>query len=308
MICPRCQHTNETESRFCIRCGTPLIPKKESALKKGFIAALKAVCYVFLFFVMQTTVMSFYTIIVTVGKMLSGGMNMDYDILLNEVLNLVYENIHVVMLLTAGLTLLILFLSFHIRRKNPLEEMHLRRVGVVPVLLSLLLGAAFQVVVVVTIAFIPLPAEMIEEMNMNSELLMQGSVVLQFIDIALVTPLLEEVIFRGLAFSRLRRGMRTGLAVTLSAVIFGLAHGTVIAFVYAGLLGAICALLMQRHNDSILTPFFCHMGFNAASFLMQYVPENSLIILAMYFVSLAAALVLSYLLFKKEETAVTFGE
>lgn len=313
MICPNCQHNNENNGRFCIRCGAPLLPvpapKKESPFKKGFIATLKALCYVFLFFVMQTVVTGTYTAIVSFGKLLSAGGNMDYDVLLNEVLDLVYENIHVVMILTAGLTLLILFLSFHIRRKNPLKEMHLRPVGAAPALFSLLLGAAVQVVVVVIISFIPLPQEMIEEMNQNSELLLQGSAALQFIDIAIVTPILEEIIFRGLAFSRLRRGMRTGLAVALSAAIFGAAHGTIVAFVYAGLLGALCALLMLRHNDSILPTILCHAGFNGASFLMQYVPDNSLIILSLFFVSLAAAVVLLYLLFKKKEpVSPSFGD
>lgn len=305
MICPNCLHPNEDGSRFCIRCGSPLSPsapkpKKESSFKKGCIAVLKALCYVFLFFVMQSVVMGFYSAIVSFGKILASGGYMDYETLLGEVLDLVYENIHVVMILAAGLTLLTLFLSFHIRRKNPLEEMHLRPVSAKPALLSLLLGAAAQVVVVVIISFIPLPEEMIEEMNQNGELLMQGPVALQFIDIAVITPILEEVIFRGLAFTRLRRGMRTGLAVVLSAVIFGAAHGTAVAFVYAGLLGVLCALLMRRHNDSILTPICCHAGFNAASFLMQYVPDNGLVILSLFFVSLAAAVVLLYLLFRKK--------
>ena len=316
MICPYCGHQNEEGSRFCMRCGASLVPaaaapppKQDSRFKKGFIATLKALCYVFLFTTMQSVVMGVYSGFVSFEKMLSGGVNVDYEILRNEVLDLVYKNIHTVLLLSAGLTVLVLFISFHIRKKNPLAEIHLAPVGVKPAVLSLLLGAAVQVVIVVIIAFIPLPESMLDQMNQNSELLLQGSVALQFIDIAIVTPILEEIIFRGLSFTRLRRGMRTGLAVTLSAVIFGLAHGTVVAFVYAGLLGALCALLMLRHNDSILTPILCHAGFNATSFLLQYVPDNSLIILALFFISLAASTVLSYLLFKKDTPAEpTFGE
>ncbi len=311
MICPRCQYENESGSHFCIRCGQPLTPKKESAFKKGFIATLKALCYVFLFVVMQSTVISFYTAIVTFGKMLDGTIRSaeSADVYMEQVMDLVFENIHIALILTACLTLLILFLSFHLRRKNPLEEMCIRPVGAVPLLLSLLLGAALQVVVVVTIAFIPLPSNLLDEMNANSEMLLQGSAILQFVDIAVFTPILEEIIFRGLAFSRLHRGMRTALAVILSAAIFGIAHGTLVAIVYASLLGAVCALLMLRHNRSILTSILCHAGFNATSFLMQYVPDNSLVILALYFVALAATVVLSYLLFKKKEAVPpTFGE
>lgn len=315
MICPNCQHNNEEGSRFCMRCGASLVPpaapapKQDSPFKKGFIAALKALCYVFLFTTVQSVVIGFYSAFVSFGKILSGGVSADYDVLINEVLDLIYANLHTVLLLSAGLTILMLFLGFHLRRKNPFAEIHLRGVGVKPAVLSLLFGMSLQVVVVVIVAFIPLPESVIEQLYESSEISSQGAVALQLIDVAVVTPILEEIIFRGLAFTRLRRGMRTGLAIALSAVIFGLVHGNIVAFVYAGMLGAVCALLMQRHNDSILTPILCHAGFNAASFLMQFVPDNTLVILALFFVALAAATVLAYLLFKKDTPAEpTFGE
>ena len=60
--------------------------------------------------------------------------------------------------------------------------------------------------------------------------------------------------------------MSTALAVILSALIFGIAHGTWIAFVYASVLGVLMALLMLKYRTLAASIAF-HMVFNAASYL-----------------------------------------
>ena len=58
-----------------------------------------------------------------------------------------------------------------------------------------------------------------------------------FIVIGVVSPIVEEVVFRGLVAKRIQDYLGTAWAVALSAVIFGAYHGNVMQFVYAGLLG-----------------------------------------------------------------------
>ena len=130
-------------------------------------------------------------------------------------------------------------------------------------------------------------------------LLSGGNPVIQFLNVAIMTPFIEEMIFRGLIFTRLSRGMRQGTAILLSALFFGMAHGHVVGFIYATLLGVIFAFLMKKHRDSILAPFLCHMGFNGTSFLITLLPDNTLLILAVYLIGIAAALLLGYFLFRK---------
>ena len=42
----------------------------------------------------------------------------------------------------------------------------------------------------------------------DADFLYGGPIVFEFINIAVFTPLMEEIVFRGLIFTRLRRGMR----------------------------------------------------------------------------------------------------
>lgn len=307
MLCPRCQFENYEGASFCTRCGAPLMPKKPSAVKKSLAAFGRALCYFFLFFGVQIAVIfayEFAVILPNVTSYIEGGSfdtERYYSDMMELVMTQMTEHVHGILILSALLTILILFLSFHLRRKNPFTEMHIAPISPKVAILSLLFGGALQVAVAVVMSFIPIPQDLIESFSQSSEMLMGGSLVLRILNVVILTPILEELIFRGLVFTRLSRGMKTGWAILLSAVIFGWAHGHIISFVYAGLLGFILVLLMRRHNNSVLAPIFCHMGFNGTSYLLSGIEEITLPVIALFFLCLAAAVLLGYMLLRPAE-------
>ena len=73
-----------------------------------------------------------------------------------------------------------------------------------------------------------------------------SSMGLELLGSAVVTPLLEELLYRGVIYGRLRRMMKLVPAVLISAVIFGAVHFNVVQFVYAFLLGIVLALCMEK--------------------------------------------------------------
>jgi len=304
MLCPRCQFENYEGAQFCTRCGAPLTQKKTSPRRKGLAACLRALCYYMLFLGVQFAVIFAYEMAVMLPHAVSYiqgdlfDMESYYRDMMELVITEITEHLHIIMILSVLLTVLILFLSFHLRRKNPLAEMHIAPVPVKTCILALLFGGALQVAVAMILSLIPLPQDLIESYSQNSEMLTGGPIALQIVNVVLLTPVLEELIFRGLVFTRLSRGMRTGWAIALSAVIFGWAHGHIISFVYAGLLGVILVLLMRRHNNSVLAPIFCHMGFNGTSYLLSGIEEITLPVIALFFLCLAAAVLLGYVLLR----------
>jgi membrane protease YdiL (CAAX protease family) len=88
--------------------------------------------------------------------------------------------------------------------------------------------------------------------------------VLAFVATALVAPVVEEVLFRGLIFTRLRRVMPGWAAVVLSAAVFGACHGEFVWFCYAFFLGVIFALLTEK-TGSILPSMVMHLVFNTTN-------------------------------------------
>ncbi len=296
MICPYCRFDNSDGARFCTRCGAPL----PSPRRVAFLAFMKAFFYYALFHIVQVTVLCVYAFFAIFPQMMNGLLPMeDPEAFTEAVLGIFVENIHPLLILSGLLTILILCLSFRMRKKNPVTEMHLSPVAPVTGVLSVLFGIALQAVVVITISLLPLSPELLADFTANSAILEGGNPIVQFLSVAIVTPLIEEMIFRGLVFTRMSQGMRISAAVALSALVFGWAHGHIIGFIYATFLGVIFALLMRRHGNSFLAPFLCHAGFNGASFLMAIVPDNTLVILMIYFVAIAAALLLGYLLLRK---------
>lgn len=103
-----------------------------------------------------------------------------------------------------------------------------------------------------------------------SEALYSPPLLLQIIAIGLVIPVVEELIFRGLGFARLRDICGFWPAALVSALIFGLYHGNVVQFVYAGFLGlALCWVYEQ--TGSFLAPVVFHQAANLVSVLFTSV-------------------------------------
>lgn len=83
-----------------------------------------------------------------------------------------------------------------------------------------------------------------------------------FVAIALVTPLWEELFFRGFLFGSVRARWGTGLAIAISAVLFAVAHGIPIVLPYMFTLGIILAALRIFHGN-LWGPLALHVFINS---------------------------------------------
>ncbi len=83
----------------------------------------------------------------------------------------------------------------------------------------------------------------------------------------IVAPVTEEVIFRAGLFRYLRTRIPRPLAVVLPALLFGVLHGSLAAFVPLVLLGIIFALAYER-TGRISVPIVAHALFNLNTILM----------------------------------------
>lgn len=78
-------------------------------------------------------------------------------------------------------------------------------------------------------------------------------------------PIAEELIFRGILFSSLKRtGLGAGLAIVLSGLIFGLWHGNFVQAVYASLGGMVFAYVFYK-TDSLGLVILIHIINNSLS-------------------------------------------
>ena len=94
-------------------------------------------------------------------------------------------------------------------------------------------------------------------------------VVLTILESAILTPLVEEIIFRGYMLNRLLRRWPELPALIVTTLVFALMHGTSLWMVYAFAMGWIIGWLSIREGN-IFYGIFLHAGFNMPSVVQWF--------------------------------------
>ncbi len=288
----------------CFYCGALCPPRPPAA--KFFLSLLESGGYLAFFFAVQITLTFIASMIISISVWaqyaFKSGASYDAD-KLNELLTArLGEVIHYVLILSGLLTLFLLWLFMRIRKRRLTSEIEVHRVTPTVIVTTLIFGLAAQFAVSLGISFVMQflknGEEIMEEFSANDELMYGGNKIVEFISIALLTPILEETVFRGLIHNTLKKAMPTGAAVILSSLIFGVAHGNSVSFVYATLLGVLLTTLYERY-DSILVPMTLHFAFNGGSYLLQVIGDGDTVLFySLLAVSTAMALIFGVVLYE----------
>ena len=94
-----------------------------------------------------------------------------------------------------------------------------------------------------------------------------GDAVVYFLSTCIFTPFVEEYVFRGVIYKNLRR-YGIGFSIVSSAIMFGLAHGSVSGFVYAFSSGIVLALVYEK-TGNIKTSVLLHSMNNFIIFIFD---------------------------------------
>lgn len=237
----------------------------------------KAALYFLVYFLMQAAVSGVYSMVVTTKltmEMMGVDASLDMELLTAKVMDAVMPQAMTLTLISSILTLLILGLVFLIRKKNFLEETSIRSMpvsGIVPVALA---AAGFNIVVSKLLQIVPFPESWIESYQQNSSMIGAGNVAIAWVATVIVAPVLEEIVFRGLIYTRLKQGMAAIAAAVIASLLFALAHGTIIWGIYTFLLSMILIWTFERFQS--LTANICfHFFFNLTGMILSSIEEMS---------------------------------
>ncbi len=100
--------------------------------------------------------------------------------------------------------------------------------------------------------------------NEAQEALFGSALVSELLGPGLLVPVAEELVFRGLSYSRMRENLSVMASVLLSSALFALCHGNPIQMIYAFPMAVILSLLYEK-GESLLYPTAFHMGANLAA-------------------------------------------
>lgn len=102
------------------------------------------------------------------------------------------------------------------------------------------------------------------ELEEVMSLFYQGNIPLELFILGILTPLSEELLFRGLIYKRARRLTTVKWAAIMASSIFAMVHGSMIQGLYAFLSGLLLCYVYERYQ-SFLAPLFFHMAANVIS-------------------------------------------
>lgn len=91
----------------------------------------------------------------------------------------------------------------------------------------------------------------------------------------IVSPLAEEIVFRGILYNRMKKIFSGALSIVLSALLFGLYHGNIVQAAYGFLMGMLIAYAYEKCGG-----FLYAFLFHAAANISVYVITGNLILYA----------------------------
>ena len=116
-----------------------------------------------------------------------------------------------------------------------------------------------------------------------NEYFFAGGILFELLGACILTPFLEELLYRSVVYGRLcdmmisehgeetetgkkQEWLKRILAMVISALLFGVLHMNLVQFVYAGILGILLAWFMEK-TGHFYGAFLAHMGANLISVL-----------------------------------------
>lgn len=248
-------------------------------MKNGLKSIGKAALYFSVYFLAQFIVGIVIGVVVSTefaAEAMATGQALDSVALNEQLMARVMELSTLTVLLSGLIALLIYWIIFLVRKKKIGVEVGLKKIDVKAILPIVLGAVALNIVISLALNLIPFPESWIESYAANSSSLQDGNVIINWISVVIMAPLIEEIVFRGLMYSRLKQGMPALAAAILSALVFGAVHGTIIWFLYAFVLGMVLVWCVEKYQ-SLTASILFHAAFNLTGQLLAMLPVADMI-------------------------------
>lgn len=104
--------------------------------------------------------------------------------------------------------------------------------------------------------------------NQTQEQLLAAQLLIQFIGLGVLVPLAEELVFRGLIYTRMKRFFPVKLSIFFSALLFAVYHGNPIQIIFAFPMALALAIVYEQ-GGSLVFPILFHAGSNLTAILLN---------------------------------------
>lgn len=127
-----------------------------------------------------------------------------------------------------------------------------KRAGVLVYLITAVLSFSLALGLNLLIAAVKLN-EIFPEYDQMAERMFEESRIIVLLSSLVMAPIMEELIFRGLCYGRIRQFTGRGMTILITGLLFGLYHMSLVQLIYAFIMGMFFAILYERYRDIRLT-------------------------------------------------------
>ena len=254
----------------------------------------KIICYPLLYLGVQFVVSVIYAIIYFFGVGIKIGIEraMSGEIIdINDANKLTESiimdmNIMLSVIISVVVTVIIIFFIF---RKEWIKEKFwgFGKLKISPMVLCLFFGAAANILTICILAIFGVA----DEPSVLDDLI-GSNIILDFLAIALLGPILEEIIFRGIVLKRLNKMTGRNVAIILQALIFGFIHLNFLQGIYAFFLAVFIGYIYLWF-DSVWYAIIVHVAYNGTNLFLMYALGDSEVDLFYFLIISAAVFIIS---------------
>ena len=181
---------------------------------------------------------------------------------------LLTQNLGLALIANAVIAISIYVIFFAIRKKNFFNETSIKKISAKTAILAVTTVIGTYCCMNYALNFIPEDSSLAQNFIESSSRLSGMPFWQSLLATSIIVPILEEVVFRGLKFSRLNRSMPTWLAIIITSAVFGLVHGQALWAVWAGLLGVIINIVRVK-TGSLIPCIIIHIINNTTSSIIS---------------------------------------
>ena len=126
------------------------------------------------------------------------------------------------------------------------------------------------------------------------------NVLVTLLTAGILGPILEELIFRGIVYEKLKTFNKKTTSMYITGMLFGLFHGNIIQFVYAFSLNFVLVKSYEKEN-TLLAPILIHICVNSATtLLLNFVIQiNLFLTIILMLIFLIVLIILLKILYKE---------
>ena len=148
-------------------------------------------------------------------------------------------------------------------------SLYIKKASVKKIFMGLIFGAGAALFLSAVLTLIPKVWVFAVYDSQVQRIYKRYDIALTIIESAVLTPLVEEIVFRGYMLNRLLRRWADLPAIIVTTLIFSVMHGTSIWIIYAFVMGWLIGKLSIMEGN-ILYGIFVHAGFNLPSVIMWF--------------------------------------